>query len=216
MANCYFRGCTAAPTTVEHVPPKSFFPQGQRNNLLTVPSCATHNNFKSSDDTYILAHVTMNASPRNGARDVFMKSILPQLGSKPGSLRSQLVIGSKKSMRGGVIYKVDHARINDYFDALCFALYAKANGHQLPANYKIRHAYHDLIDSRVLSPYWLMKKFTLLMYKHMLKGAMSSTQVKCENPEIYNARVFGLSGRPLTITHIFYNYFRVTSFLTPS
>lgn len=215
MADCYFRGCTAAAKTVEHVPPKSFFPVNQRRNLLTVPSCVTHNNFKSQDDTYVLAHITMNASPRNGARDVFLKSVVPQLGSKPESLHAQLVTDFKRSPLGGVVYQVNHDRINEYFDALCFALYAKAHRSQLPTTYTLRHIYHDLIDCRVLSPYWLMKKLTLVMYKHVLKGAASKVQVKCDNPDIYQAHLFGLPGRPLTITHEFYRHFRVSSYLTP-
>jgi hypothetical protein len=53
--SCYYQLCTRNPDTKEHIPPKSFFPIDQRNQLLTVPSCEEHNNEKSSDDTYVLA-----------------------------------------------------------------------------------------------------------------------------------------------------------------
>ncbi len=37
----------------EHVPPYSFFPKGYRNNLVTVPSCAEHNNqFSELDEKF--------------------------------------------------------------------------------------------------------------------------------------------------------------------
>lgn len=60
---CYYQGCTNKGTTKEHIPPKSFFPEGEKEQLLTVKSCPIHNNKKSTDDQYVLAHICMNASP---------------------------------------------------------------------------------------------------------------------------------------------------------
>jgi len=48
---CYM--CDANATTREHVPPKSFFPKGHRGNLVTVPSCVTHNHDQSQDIEYV-------------------------------------------------------------------------------------------------------------------------------------------------------------------
>lgn len=48
---CYY--CGEPATSVEHVPPKCFFPEGQREELFTVPSCNVHNNNKSHDDEYV-------------------------------------------------------------------------------------------------------------------------------------------------------------------
>jgi hypothetical protein len=50
---CYY--CGKEQTSVEHIPPKSFFPKNQRKNLLTVPSCDEHNQQKSTDDEYVKA-----------------------------------------------------------------------------------------------------------------------------------------------------------------
>src|SRR5690348_12624374 len=68
---CYFQGCTPDTTTREHVPLKSFFPKDQRTKLITVPSCEAHNTSKSADDHYALAHICMNSSLGNQAREVF-------------------------------------------------------------------------------------------------------------------------------------------------
>ena len=38
---CY--ACERPASTIEHCPPKSFFPSGQRQDLMTVPSCEEHN-----------------------------------------------------------------------------------------------------------------------------------------------------------------------------
>lgn len=216
MTKCYFKGCQAQPTTDEHAPPKSFFPKDKRINLITVPSCKEHNNYKSHDDLYVLAQVTMNSSPKNRARDVFMKSISPQLEYNQNALRNYLVAGSQKSLLGGVSYKVENKRVGDFFDALCFAVFTKATGTQLPEEYKTGHIYHNLQDCRPLSLYWIFKKFSSFMYKWGLKRARSNNQVNCANKEIYQAEIFGVTGRPITITHVFYGHFRVTSFLTPN
>lgn len=50
---CYF--CGEKATGVEHIPPKSFFPKGKRQNLITVDSCDIHNQEKSKEDEYIRA-----------------------------------------------------------------------------------------------------------------------------------------------------------------
>ena len=77
MANtrgiCYW--CGKPATTREHVPPRCFFPSKDKEdksdlvfhweNLLTVPSCDEHNNKKSGNDEYLLAH-TAPARNTNG------------------------------------------------------------------------------------------------------------------------------------------------------
>ncbi len=48
---CY--RCDQAGITDEHVPPKSFFPEGHRKGLITVPSCEAHNKDNSFDVEYV-------------------------------------------------------------------------------------------------------------------------------------------------------------------
>lgn len=216
MKKCYFQGCQDIPVTVEHAPPKSFFPKDKRKNLITVPSCTEHNNVKSNNDIYVLAQVTMNSSPRNNAQSIFMKSIAPQLEYNQEALRKILADGSRKRWLGGWTYKVDGKRIDDFFDALCFAIYAKFAGEPLPKNYRVSHVYHNLKDCKVFSRHWMFKIFCSFMYKYVLKKSRPEGQVKCENESVYISEIFGLHGRPLTITHVFYGHFQVSSFLTPS
>ncbi|MBF4987055.1 hypothetical protein [Methylophilus sp. 14] len=56
---CYM--CDLPGTTVEHVPPRSIFPESKdvggqdyRKNLITVLSCPAHNNQKSHDDEFLM------------------------------------------------------------------------------------------------------------------------------------------------------------------
>lgn len=73
---CY--ACGRAATTKEHVPPQCLFPPGYRSHLVTVPSCAEHNNANSKDVEYVrgillsLAQLGSNSKP---VFDAMMRSI---------------------------------------------------------------------------------------------------------------------------------------------
>lgn len=143
--NCYFQGCSKNGETKEHIPPRSFFPEGEKEQLLTVKSCKEHNNAKSKDDLYVLAQICMNASPSNRAREVFINKIVPQLDFNNGALRKKLAKGSIKTANGAVKYQIDKPRLHEFFTALACGIIFKSCGSSLPSNYKIPHIYHSLV-----------------------------------------------------------------------
>lgn len=56
--------CNKIATTMEHVPPKCLFPEEKdigedkyRKNLITVPSCEEHNNYKSHHDEFLMVSI---------------------------------------------------------------------------------------------------------------------------------------------------------------
>ena len=51
LDRCY--NCAAIATSEEHAPPESFFPEGYRVGLVTVPACAEHNTSLSKDVEYV-------------------------------------------------------------------------------------------------------------------------------------------------------------------
>ena len=55
---CYY--CGKPATSREHAPPRSFFPDSSKLNLITVPSCDIHNGRKSKDDEYVRALLVMS------------------------------------------------------------------------------------------------------------------------------------------------------------
>ena len=140
---CYFQGCSEKGITKEHVPPRSFFPDGEKVQLLTVKSCVTHNNAKSKDDLYVLAQICMNASPSNRAIEVFMNKVAPQLGFNNDALRKRLADGAVSLGNGAVKYKVDFTRLDDFFTALSCGIIYKSCGSSLPSNYEISHVFHN-------------------------------------------------------------------------
>jgi len=144
--SCYFQACSQRGQTREHVPPKSFFPKDQRDQLLTVPSCEHHNNAKSSDDMYVLAHICMNASPANRSREVFRQSVVPQLGLNGNALGKMLLRDADIQLSGAVAYRVDKDRFDKFFTALSCGIIYKACGASVPAEYRFGHIYHGFKD----------------------------------------------------------------------
>lgn len=56
---CY--ACDQPATTKEHTPPKSFFPPGKRQGLITVPSCSIHNCDNAPDVEYVRNAIAFHA-----------------------------------------------------------------------------------------------------------------------------------------------------------
>ena len=212
--SCYFQGCNQKGTTKEHIPPRAFFPEDERKQLLTVRSCPSHNNSKSNDDLYVLAQICMNASPKNRAREIWERSVGPQLSHNEDKFREMLAYGAVQ-FESGVAYPVDRGRLDDFFTALCCGLVYKSQKSSLPANYMIKHIYHDLISD--IDPQIKMMEDELWsFYKASPSDVLDFGRPDLRNQRIYSAQIHG---RPkfqshITIAHLFFGTFRVTSMLS--
>lgn len=211
---CYFQGCNAKGTTKEHIPPKAFFPHGDRDQLLTVKSCPMHNNDKSKDDLYVLAHICMNASPRNRAREVWENTVAPQLDFNEGKLRNLLANGAIPQ-ESSVAYPVDTKRLDSFFTALSCGIVCKSQNAPLSTDYEIRHIYHNLMsdedsDARAL------KKAISSFYSGKPLEALAFGTPDFRNQNIYISELYGFSDfrGSITIVHMFFGYFKVTTMLS--
>lgn len=83
---CYM--CENFATTVEHVPPKSFFPSKFRKNLITVPSCKAHNNDKSNDDDYLRTIISLNYENNPQGQNLFSTKVMRNFQRNPRLLRN--------------------------------------------------------------------------------------------------------------------------------
>jgi hypothetical protein len=213
---CYYRGCDNQADTKEHVPPKAFFPKDQRDQLLTVPSCKSHNNSKTNDDTYVLTHICMNASPSNGAREIFSKKILPQLGYNDDAFRKMLLKGSEHYDNGTGRYHVDVERFDDFFTALSMGIVYKTCGGQLPNSYSIGHIYHNFQDDNENPEYKTLKGHIGSLYSGTPLHFLDFGQPDTRNEKIYTVKLFGVPGfcSSITVDHLFFGSFRVTSMLS--
>lgn len=201
--------------TREHIPPRAFFPDGEKEQLLTVKSCERHNNAKSKDDLYVLAHICMNASPSNRAREVFLNKVAPQLEFNNGALRKRLAQGAIALSNGAVKYKVDMPRLDDFFTALSCGIIFKSCGSSLPANYEISHVFHSFsaeADSQLQEVEDAINHF----YEGKPMDFMEFGDPDARNQRIYTVTTFGIPnfGSSITIVHRFFGAFKVTSMLT--
>jgi hypothetical protein len=213
---CYYQGCTEKAVTKEHIPPSSFFPKGENEQLLTVKSCQLHNNQKSKDDTYVLAHICMSASPSNRSREIFLKKIKPQLAHNNGALKKMLSKGATALDNGAVKYPVDIARFDNFFTALSCGIAFKICKDQVPNNYFIHHRYPSFIDDIGNNAFPdIFREFEQLISGEPME-VLNFGKPNMKNERIYTVKVFGVPGfkSSITIVHLFYGTFKVISLLT--
>jgi len=108
---CYWCGISLTKESLrrEHVPAFGFFPKGYRNNLITVPSCETHNNYFSDIDEKFQLFIKGFKT-----NDVAIKDLNDRV--KRGFERKEkqkFVEELERTSRSGKIYGVPH-----YFLAL--------------------------------------------------------------------------------------------------
>ena len=214
--SCY--RCGAPATTREHLPPKSFFPKGGNLQLKTVPSCPEHNNAKSDDDQYLLAHISIHAARGdNLAKKVFVKSIEPQIGRRP-AFRDLLTDESIRGGDGAVAYRVDMARFDNFFDHLCHALYFDRYGSPFDdRTHTLGHCYFSLASSDPGERQRMAMLETMLGdFYHRCAAMIERYEADRLGEIVYQNKFIDPAGpaASITIAHTFYGVFEVASLLT--
>jgi len=136
---CYM--CDAIASTLEHAPPKCFFPEEKdvgrnlRVDLITVPSCMTHNTARTRDDEYAMMFVVSHFETGDVARTQFASKCMRALRRKPRF--AQTVFDQPKPiMVGGmpsVAVKVDLGRFKRVMEHTCRAIFYHHHGEKLVA-----------------------------------------------------------------------------------
>lgn len=210
---CYFKGCLEDGVTREHVPPKSFFPDGERTNLLTVPSCEKHNNDKKEDDFYVLSHICLGASKKNRARDIFMKKVVGQLNFNNQAMGRMIAKDSVMLSNGNVAYKVDEERFDNFFTSLtCGVLYSYYK-ESIPSGLSVRHIFHSLYDEDETMHEKAIKEEALNLYFGNMAKKMGFGEKLANNKNIYDVGMVGFSGYEggIVVAHTFFGVFKVLS-----
>lgn len=216
LSQCYV--CGREATTQEHVPPRCFFPRGAGQQLLTVPSCPEHNNAKSHDDQYVLAHICMNASwGDNLAKQIFRRSVEPQLERKP-AFKAALSMDARTLPDGSRAYSVDTARLDHFFDHLVNAVYLDRYKIRLDRDARaIKHVYLSLATDDQAE---IEARRMLLMSLGHLSASFTAFVKKYEAAKltepVYEYRLFDPleTAASVTFHHFFYGVFEVVSLLT--
>jgi len=124
MSKCYL--CDQPATTVEHLPPRVFFPARKdlrvemgdaapdlRRNLTTVPACRDHNNAYATDDEYVAYAVAAYILNDEVADHQWSSKVLRALCRSPGlaALMSRNARPVRVGNRDTMMFEADRDRI---------------------------------------------------------------------------------------------------------
>lgn len=121
--------CNDESTSVEHVPPKGFFPSDKRINLITVPSCSVHNQNSHLDDEYVRNFIALtkgnNEIGVKHFRDKGVKSLQksPKLFNATAKTPKliNLIKGNDESK--SLTFEVDMSRFDRVLKKIAYGLY---------------------------------------------------------------------------------------------
>lgn len=235
MAKCYFPGCESHGNTKEHIPPKSFFPDSKRVNLMTVKSCKVHNNEKTKDDIYALANICLNSitESENDASEVFESNVKPQLLFNNEALLKKVLRNLSKRDEATSRFQVDSARLDSFFDCLTHGvIYKKIKKKVELDNYSVRHMYMNLEEmdddgnihqgSASAKLFWINNLLNDSDLSECIE--FSVKDAKGYSTEIYSVRFMGADfvkslesdslNSSITVIHKFFGHFQVVSLLT--
>jgi len=126
---CYI--CGGATTSVEHAPAKSFFPKLARTKLITVRSCAEHNEATSTDDEYVRNIIAMCLGNNGNALTHFLDKCIRSLNLSPGL--AKVTLGHSKpvyveekgtdKLQPSFAVKLDRDRIDKVLRKIGYALF---------------------------------------------------------------------------------------------
>ena len=117
--------CDKEKVSVEHAPPKSFFPSDMRNNLITVDSCQEHNEDTSLDDEYVKNLITMLIYGNDTAYKQFSEKTIKSFKRSPALLQSTTEKQHSVNFNGvqTVAFEIDRDRVDLVMRKIAYALF---------------------------------------------------------------------------------------------
>jgi hypothetical protein len=138
---------TKGPITVDHVPPRSFYPSTPPGNLITVPSCRKCNQAFGKDDDYVrLVFATAEGAMGNPARDELIPTLKRFADRKESkrilkSVYDSLSTGYYPNQSGVLVkrdrFVIEGERLDAFARRTVKALFYREKGHRLPDEYGV-------------------------------------------------------------------------------
>ena len=146
---CYM--CDRPRTTREHSPPLGFFPDSRRVNLITVPSCKTHNNDNSFDVEYTRNLIVTDIHTNDIAREMFADKVLPSFrrGHKLRQFTFKKYTETKVDGLDSAIVHIHDSHFNPIMRAIANALFFRDYGEKYRYRWMIYRATAQHLDSRI-------------------------------------------------------------------
>lgn len=140
--------CDSPSTTREHAPPQCLFPESKdledggdlRKNLITVPSCASHNSRLSKDDEYFLFIATSNLEGNARQGEQFGTKVIRALRRNPALLSTAFRAARPATVNGvpTMSFTVDRPRVERVVEKVARAIhYHHTGGQKLPGHLRV-------------------------------------------------------------------------------
>jgi len=213
---CYF--CDAEASTREHFPPLCFFPESNdysndmtdyRFNLMTVPSCAEHNNDRCLDDEYTVLSIVMIAKKCSDKFPIYITKWIEVLKRSNFALFKMLFNDFPKTPR----LNIDRIRVDNVIESIARAIYYHEN------NYNKRlQSNCQKYSPQFFPPHYLeLEQDYLELEHHFIIGEMANELVsnkRGSNHEIFFYQTLkDEMNRIIAIRMVFYD--SVTFFALP-
>ncbi len=148
--------CEKPATTREHAPPLSFFPADRRVNLITVPSCKTHNHDNAENVEYVRNIVVTDIHTNDVAREMFAKKVKRSyaIGYKLRRSTFRKVREVRIDGQETAIVNISEVRFNPVIRAIANALYFHDFGERFRYRWMVYRAtmlsegqaFYDMVD----------------------------------------------------------------------
>jgi len=175
---CY--DCNDQATTVEHVPPRSFFPINHRMNLFTVPACKIHNNDNSPDVEYVRNILTFTHATNKVGLEHFKDKVARSFVHSP-ALKNRTLEGVLEVQVGNQtmgMLTLDVKRFDDLMQSIVRALHF----HETGARVKVWAIVPVSLTHRAGTSTNARRKWKELLE---LSGSVQLIPRNCPNPDVF-------------------------------
>lgn len=205
---CYW--CGGPATTKEHVPSKGLFPAGKSVNLITVPSCETHNNLFSTADEKFRFYLQVRESSADALsefKDRTYRGLTKKEATKFVANLAANSIPVEVDGQKTFLMKIDPAEQYGYFEKIIRGLYY--------------HLYKKPATGRVVS---VSRDFLVpgldyhALYSHLAQFKELLVVGKTSNPDIFRFQYYQHtenSREAFYVVMTFYDGVEVLGFITP-
>lgn len=146
---CYI--CGQEAKSKEHTPARCYFPEKSeyRKNLITVPSCKTHNEDTSKDDEYVRNLIAMSLGTNAVAYKQFLEKTIEGFKKSIGLLKATTGIKMNVSIGGAPSYafQIDRGRFDKTMRKTAYALFY--NEYKQPWNRELIVATRNLYTDKL-------------------------------------------------------------------
>ena len=204
--------CNAPATSKEHAPPSSFFPEGYRANLITVPSCAKHNNDNSKDVEYVRGFIVSPIQTTTPAARQHFKGKVLRSYQKSRKLFDRIFKTSEPIIAEGKMTRLVHIELETFYtimQSIAHALYFYLNNKQYNGKFLIHSI--DLVAPKEIP---IQHQRNLIGLRVMV-NSLNLVEVKMPQPDIFKLSIHQDNPEKFIYEFIFYGGFKVYAVSTP-